>query len=72
VTGFAFVTSPCFSCHRVFSYNPVRVPSIRVQGNREPVCLQCMTLANRRRKEMGMEPHFIYPDAYEPVDEDEL
>jgi hypothetical protein len=26
--GYAFATSPCIGCGRLFSYNPVRVPSL--------------------------------------------
>jgi hypothetical protein len=25
--GYVFVTSQCFGCGRIFSYNPLRVPS---------------------------------------------
>jgi hypothetical protein len=39
----AFVSAMgnCVNCGRVFSFNPVRVPSIVVNGAREPVCEAC-------------------------------
>ena len=78
--GYVYATSECLSCKQLFSYNPLRVPSLRVNaqgqpdpnGTREPVCRGCMDRANLKRKEMGLEPHPIHPDAYEPVDEHEL
>lgn len=70
--GYAFAMGTCLACKRVFTFNPLRVPSITVAGSREPVCLSCMTLANAKRKEMGLEPHAIHPDAYEPCEESEL
>jgi len=35
-------------------------------------CRECVEEANEIRKEKGLEPHFIAPNAYEPVDEEEL
>lgn len=70
--GYAFATSPCVACHGLFSYNPMKVPSIRVNGAREPVCPACMALANAKRVANGLPPHAIADDAYEPCDEREL
>jgi hypothetical protein len=78
--GYAFVMGPCWSCGVVFTYNPLHVPSVLVNsqgfidpaGRREPICQNCMTLANEKRKAAGMPPHAIHPEAYEPVDEAEL
>jgi hypothetical protein len=47
--GYAYCTSACFGCGRLFSYNPVRVPSIRVNGNREPICQTCVDRVNPQR-----------------------
>lgn len=56
---------PCVVCKRNFTFNPERVPSVRVKGVREPVCESCLRQANVERKKRGMapfpEPH---PDAY--------
>ena len=71
--GYAFATSACIGCGRVFSYNPMRVPSLRtVAGIREPVCLTCVERVNPRRIANGLPPIVPLPDAYEPVDESEL
>ena len=71
--AYVVVSSPCVNCGRIFSYNPHRVPSIVVDGNREPVCLPCIVAENGRRTASGQEllgdPH---PDAYEPIHESEL
>lgn len=70
--GYAMATSNCFGCGRVFSYNPVRVPSVRVRGSREPICQDCVNRANPERIKNGLEPIVPAPDAYEPVNEEEL
>jgi hypothetical protein len=70
--GYAYATSNCFGCGRVFSYNPVRVPSIRIDGDRKPVCAACVVRANPEREKRGLDPIVPAPDAYEPCDESEL
>jgi hypothetical protein len=71
--GYVFVTSQCFGCKQIFSYNPVRVPSIRDQnGERQPICQACVDRANPRRIANGLEPIVPLPGAYEPGDESEL
>jgi hypothetical protein len=63
--GFMTAMAPCFGCGRVFGFNPERVPSIRVDGVRQPVCEDCMERANAQREAQGLEPHPIMPGAYE-------
>jgi hypothetical protein len=71
--GFVFCMGPCITCHQVFSYNPVRVPSTTAfTGTREPVCRSCMDKINEKRAELGMPAVEIFDDAYEPAAEDEL
>jgi hypothetical protein len=72
MTGFAFVIGCCFSCGRTFTFNPHKVPSIRVGGEREPICRACMDDLNRRRVRLGMAPEPIQPDAYDPIPEGDL
>jgi len=69
---FAFVIGSCVSCARTFSFNPVRVPSVRVNGVREPVCRACVEAANPERVRRGLAPISLSPDAYEPCHESEL
>ena len=70
--GYAYAMSPCFGCKRIFSYNPMRVPSCTINGHREPICQDCVARVNPMRKANGLEPIVPLPDAYEPCDEQEL
>ena len=71
--GYAVVMGPCLVCRQVFGFNPRRVPSLTVNGNREPVCKTCIDTENDRRRSIGgellPEPH---ADAYSPIHESEL
>ena len=66
--GYAMLMAPCLGCGRVFSSNPRKVPS----KDNEPICRECMTLINEKRKTAGLKPFPIPDDAYEPIDEHEL
>lgn len=66
--GFAFATSACLGCGRLFTYNPVRVPSLFG----EPICQLCITRVNEERPKRGLPLWPVAADAYEPVDEAEL
>jgi hypothetical protein len=70
--GYAFCTGPCVGCHRIFSFNPVRVPSITIHGTREPICQACVDRVNPMRVKNGLPKIVPYPDAYEACDESEL
>jgi hypothetical protein len=70
--GYAFCISPCIGCGRVFNYNPMRVPSVTVNGSREPICQRCVDRVNPTRIANGLEPIVPLPDAYEACDEAEL
>jgi hypothetical protein len=48
------------------------VPSIRIAGDRKPICLTCVNRANPMREANGLEPIVPHPEAYEPCDESEL
>jgi len=61
---FAFCIGHCIGCGRPFSFNPVRVPSIRINGNREPVCESCVYRVNPVRIANGLKPIVPAPDAY--------
>ena len=70
--GYALGFSACVGCGRPFFYNPLRVPSIVVNGNREPVCLDCVNRANPVRRQAGLPEIVPHPDAYDGVNEREL
>jgi hypothetical protein len=66
-----FCMAPCLSCGRVFTFNPDRVPSLDLKDGRgkQPICLDCMTRGNAKRKELGLPEHPILPGAYDPAPE---
>lgn len=61
-----FVLGQCYGCGSTFTFNAEHVPSIPINGVREPICRACVELANPMRVENGLEPIVIHPDAYEP------
>ena len=75
--SYAILHGDCYSCKRIFSANPEKVPSMRIDDNGLQVlvggtqiifCKPCVEKANRARERRGMDPLYIHPDAYEPVD----
>lgn len=70
--AWVFITSACFGCGRMFAYHPNKVPSIRIRGKREPLCLACVIRVNPLREKNGLEPIKPLPGAYDPVEESQL
>jgi hypothetical protein len=70
--GFVVAFGTCAACHKAISFNPHYVPSIRVNGVREPVCKACIDAANPARIANGLEPFTVHPNAYAPLPADEL
>lgn len=71
--GYAIAQGPCWACHKVFDFNPLRVPSLwDEQGVKQPICRRCIERANITRRRLGLPPHEIHPDAYTLIDEAEL
>jgi hypothetical protein len=62
----------CCCCGRLFGFNPVRVPSLTVNGSREPICQSCVDRANPIRKQNGLPLIQPRPDAYEACVEEEF
>jgi hypothetical protein len=50
----------------------MRVPSITYNGDRKPICRDCVTRVNPMRIANGLEPIVPFPDAYDACDESEL
>jgi len=70
---YAIAHGPCLACGRLFSFNPMRVPSFTPPGGtREPICRACMDRVNQQRQAQGLDPHPINADAYNPIAEEEL
>lgn len=70
--GYAFAMAPCIGCGKIFSFNPLRVPSITIGGERQPICLACVQRVNPRRRANGLPEIVPLPDAYETCDEQEM
>jgi len=70
--GYVFLTAPCYGCGELFSFHPHRVPSIVIDGRREPICADCVARANPKRIARGLPPIVPLPGAYEGCDEAEL
>jgi hypothetical protein len=60
-----FVLSACVGCQQIISYNPNKVPSLSVNGNREPICKKCFNKWNEiHRTSKGLEAVYLHPEAY--------
>lgn len=70
--GFLQVFSPCYGCRRPFFYSPTKVPSIVVNGSREPICQECVDRVNPQRVANGLPPIVPLPGAYDADNEFEL
>ena len=64
-----FALGECYACHRPFTFSVTRVPSVVVEGIRQPICRACVERVNPRRIANGLEPIVPLPGAYEPDDE---
>jgi hypothetical protein len=64
--------APCLRCGRHFHFNPLRVPSMVVDGKREPLCRSCVEWANPIRAAKGLPVWTIHADSYDAVDEQEI
>ncbi len=55
----------CAGCEEFISFNPDRVPSLRVEGKKEPICRNCFDRWNQiHRISKGLKPEELNPDAY--------
>jgi len=65
--AFMMVFGSCVNCGVFMGFNPEKVPSIRVNGIREPLCKKCFIKWNEiHRISKGLEPMKISPEAYFP------
>jgi len=70
--GVIHAFSACIGCGRQFFYNPIRVPSIVINGEREPICADCVARANPTRIANGLPPIVPMAGAYDAVEETEM
>jgi hypothetical protein len=67
--GYALMFGTCCSCRRIISFNPHKVPSLLINGTRQPICRQCAERWNVLHPEIAKP---IQDGAYEEFDESEL
>lgn len=71
--GYAFCLGTCINCAKSISFNPRRVPSIKVDGVKEPLCAECCAKWNEiHRVSKGLEPIPPHKDAYTYCREEDL
>jgi len=70
--GYAVCMAPCYGCKRLFMFNPVRVPSVVVAGEKFPICADCVVRVNPLRVANGLQPIVPLSGAYDAADESEL
>jgi hypothetical protein len=70
--GYVFIYGACIGCKQPFAFHPHKVPSVRANGKREPICQGCVDKYNPIREKNGLEPITVLPGAYEPCEEHEL
>lgn len=70
--GFVSVYGACVACRKLFHFSPTRVPSVTLNGTREPICATCVAAANVRREANGLPPIVPLPGAYDADDEADL
>lgn len=65
--AFMYALGSCCACGTGIAFNPNKVPSLRVNGVREPICRACFEQWNQiHRTSKGLDPVELSPDAYEP------
>lgn len=67
--GYAVMFGECCACHKPIFFNPHRVPSLTINGVREPLCIDCAIRWNELHPDNARE---IDREAYAPIDENEL
>lgn len=66
---YCFVIGTCCGCRAVITFDPEHVPSLRVQGERQPLCRGCHARWNEiHRTSKGLAPIAAHPGAW-PSDE---
>ena len=70
--GYCLAHGLCIRCRQVFSFNPMKVPSIVMDGTRRALCRDCIEPFNEQRRKLGLPLMVPLPGAYEPCHESEL
>jgi len=68
--GYLTMLCDCCACGTLIQCNPDKVPSLRLNGKREPLCRACFGKWNEvHRTSKGLDPVALDPEAYSPLDE---
>ena len=71
--GYVMVIGECVACQNRISFNPVYVPSLRVNGVKRELCKSCFDKWNQiHRTSQGLPLIPLHPEAYEPCPESEI
>mgnify|MGYP003139994136 CR=1 FL=1 len=70
--GYVNLMSTCPGCKTMFASNPHKVPSIQIDGKREAICRDCAAIVQDNQRRDGLPVQEIHPEAYEPLNENEL
>jgi len=69
MSGYMIMLAGCVACSAPISCNPDFCPSIRVNGQREPICRACFDKWNQiHRIDKGLDPIALHPEAYAPTE----
>jgi len=63
---------PCIGCGTLFTFNPERVPSIRIDGVRQPICRACFERRQAHRRANNLPVETLLPGAYDPAPADSI
>ena len=69
---FAYMFTQCPCCHCGFACNPIRVPSITIDGVRVAICKNCFEFRQKYREANDLPRETYAADAYEPVNMEEV
>jgi len=59
------VMGVCVCCTAMISFDPERVPFIKIKGQKQPLCESCVHETNERRKLLKLYPIVIPEGTYE-------
>jgi len=69
MSGYMIVLGGCLTCEAPIAVNPDLCPSLRVDGERCPICRACFDKWNQiHRTSKGLDPVPLHPDAYSPAE----
>lgn len=71
--GYVIIHCECVACRIPIAVNPNYCPSLRINGERKPLCPACHAKWNQiHRISKGLAPIPLHPEAYAPLPESEL